>query len=510
MARTGQLIRGVFSNWVSLGLSVVVAFFLSPYLVHHLGDVGYGVWVLINSIIGYMGLLDLGLRGAVMRFVSREHTKGQHDEASRTVSAAFWLRVWIGLLIISIAVVLSFLIGRFFNIPPTLLMAARIAIITTGTSAALNLTFGVFAGVLSALHRFDLMSGVMIVQTLLRAAGVVYLLKTGHGIVGLAIWEFVTVALACAAYGILCFKLYPQLQLFFRRPDREILGRLWGYSSYVFLIHICLQLVYYTDNLIVGAFLSAASVTFYAIGGRLIEYVRQVVTSLTTTFTPLASTLEASGEKTQLQRLLIEGTRAALLLVLPMAVALMLRGPTFIGLWMGPQYAEISGRVMQILIVGQVFIVANNTSSGIAFGLEKHKTFALWFTAEAVANLVLSVLLVRRMGIMGVAWGTTITTLATQIIFWPPYICRVLEMPVSRYVWQSWTKPALATVPYAIACYFADQHWHANNMAEFFVQIFAILPIFVVSAGLWFWRDIRALLELRRATPVSTSAAAGS
>src|SRR4051794_22574354 len=135
MARTGQLIRGVFSNWVSLGLSVVVAFFLSPYLVHHLGDVGYGVWVLINSIIGYMGLLDLGLRGAVMRFVSREHTKGQHDEASRTVSAAFWLRVWIGLLIISIAVVLSFLIGRFFNIPPTLLMAARIAIITTGTSA---------------------------------------------------------------------------------------------------------------------------------------------------------------------------------------------------------------------------------------------------------------------------------------------------------------------------------------------------------------------------------------
>jgi O-antigen/teichoic acid export membrane protein len=507
MSRTSQLVRGVFSNWASLGLTVVVAFFLSPYLVHHLGDVGYGVWVLINSIIGYMGLMDLGLRGAVMRFVSREYTRGEHDESSRTVSAAFWLRVWIGLLLISITIVISFLIGKVFKIPPELLWAARIAIVTTGTSAAINLTFGVFAGVLSALHRFDLMSAVAIAQTMIRAAGVVWLLKTGHGIVALAFWEFVCVILACAAYTVLCFRLYPQLRLFFRVPDRQIIGRLWGYSSYVFLIHVCLQLVYYTDNLIVGGFLSAAAVTYYSIGGRLIEYVRQVVTSLTTTFTPLASTLEASGEEDKLRRLLIYGTRAALVLVLPFAIALILRGPTFIGLWMGEQYAAISGHVMQILIIGQVFIVANNTSSGIAFGLEKHKTFALFFSAEAVANLVLSVILVRWIGIMGVAWGTTLTTLATQILFWPPYICRIVGMPVRTYIWQSWTKPALAAIPYAIACWFLDRNWKANSMAEFFLQMTLIIPFFAGSVAVWFWSDIQMLLARRRAEPAVASAA---
>ena len=102
--------------------------------------------------------------------------------------------------------------------------------------------------------------------------------------------------------------------------------------------------------------------TFYAIGGSLLDYLRQVVSSVTTVFMPLASSFEARGEQDQLRRLLIQGTRGSIVIASPIAVALFFRGHTFIQLWMGGQYEHISGRVLQILLLAQVFSIANFTA----------------------------------------------------------------------------------------------------------------------------------------------------
>src|SRR5690242_14910624 len=92
-----QIGRTAVFNWLTLAAAIGVGFFLSPFIVRKLGGVGYGIWTLVNSLVAYMSLLDLGLRGAVTRYVSRYHTQGSHEDASQAISAAFWLRIWIGL-----------------------------------------------------------------------------------------------------------------------------------------------------------------------------------------------------------------------------------------------------------------------------------------------------------------------------------------------------------------------------------------------------------------------------
>ncbi len=490
MSKVRQLVKSIAGNWISFAISVGVAFFLSPFIVHHLGNIAYGVWTLVISMISFMSLLDLGLRGAVTRFVSRNHAQGDHLESSRAVSAAFWLRVWISLLIITASVILSLLSTRIFPIPTELRLAARWAIILTGTNLALTLSFGVFGGVLVALHRFALVSSVTVVQTLLRAAGVIWLLKSGHGILALAIWEFTVALLANATLAFLCFRIYPELRISLRRPDAAILRQFWSYSSYVFIIHCSVQLIYYTDNLIVGFFISASAVTFYAIGGSLLEYLRQVVSSVTTVFMPLASSFEARGEHDQLRRLLIQGTRGSILIASPIALALFFRGHTFIQLWMGGQYAQISGRVLQILLLAQVFGIANFTAGNIAYGLAKHRAFALSVLVESISNLGLSIFLIKLIGINGVAWGTVIPSLAVQLLFWPRYICKLLEIPVRLYLWQSWIRPGMAVIPFGVACYFSDRLLTATSLFQFFLQIAAILPVFLAGVALFFWKEL--------------------
>src|SRR6267142_5645642 len=148
----------VFLNWIALAISIGIAFFLSPFVVHRLGNVAYGVWTLVISMTAYMGLLDLGLRGAVTRFVSKHHARGEHQESSRTFSAALWFRAWIGLLIVLTSLGLSRAATHIFHIPPEMQVATSWAITIAGTSFAVTLTVGVFSGVLAALNRFDLIS----------------------------------------------------------------------------------------------------------------------------------------------------------------------------------------------------------------------------------------------------------------------------------------------------------------------------------------------------------------
>jgi O-antigen/teichoic acid export membrane protein len=482
--------RSITLNWAALAISIGVAFFLSPFVVHRLGNVAYGVWTLINSMIAYMGLLDLGLRGAVTRFVSRYHAQGEHLQSSRAVSAALWIRLGIGVLIVLTSLVLPQIAISVFRIPPEMQTATRWAIGVTGTSFAITLTMGVFGGVLVALQRFDLVSGVTMIQTVLRASGVLWLLKTGHGIVGLAVWELIVVVIANTGLTVIAFRTYRELKLLFQRLDSTTLRQLWGYSFYALLFNVCAQIVYCTDNLVVGVVLSAGAVTFFTIAGGLLEYARQVVGSLGTIVFPLASSLDAQGQQGELRRLLIQGTRATLLIALPMQAALFFRGHTFISLWVGQEYADVSGRVLQILLVSHVFAVANYTSYNIVWGLGKHKPVALMGILEATANLLLSIVLARRMGLVGVAWGTVIPSLAVQIFFWPRYISRILDVSVREYIWQGWIRSGLAVTPFGFACYLANRAWVSTSLLSFFTQMLLLLPALFIGVVLCFSKEL--------------------
>src|ERR1700687_3337874 len=105
MPRARRIAQNILSNWFALVVATAVGFFLSPYVVHHLGNLAYGVWVLVSSLVAYINLLDLGLQSAVVRFVSKGVAQENHDESSQTGSGALWMRLWISLAIIAAGLV---------------------------------------------------------------------------------------------------------------------------------------------------------------------------------------------------------------------------------------------------------------------------------------------------------------------------------------------------------------------------------------------------------------------
>lgn len=493
MTRTLQIVRGIMGNWMAMALGMGISFFLSPFIVHRLGTLTYGIWALVVALSSYAKLLDLGLYGAVQRIVSREHSLGNHAASSEAVGTALVIRLWIAGAIGGLGLISALILPRVFHIPADLASTSRIAVVLMTVNVAISLTLGVFSAVLSALQRYDVMSGYGMLQNLIRASGVWWALLHHHGIVALAVVELIAAVISSVGQVVAVVRLYPELQVTHRLGGRGLLREIWIFSYLVVIINLGGQLIYYSDNLVVGAFLSATAVALYAIGGNLVEYLRSIVYAMTTTFVPLASSFEARQDFERLRKLLIHGTRASLLICLPIGLALFFRGPTFIGLWMGPQYALTSGRVLQILLLASFTHLANATGVGIMVGLSKHRAQAYWVAEEAVANLALSIILVRMMGLLGVAWGTTIPAVAFNLLFRPKYACNLVGLKVGNYFWQSWIRPLLAAVPFAAACLVVERHWPATSLIRFFLQTGALLPIYVISVLAVFPQELRKL-----------------
>src|SRR6516164_9636198 len=113
-----KIIKNVGSSWFSLGANIVVGIFLSPFILHHLGDTAFGIWVLIFSVTGYYGLFDLGIRSSVVRYVSTFQAVEDMDGMARLINTSLVTYTAIGLVTMALTVAGSAFVNVLFKIPP--------------------------------------------------------------------------------------------------------------------------------------------------------------------------------------------------------------------------------------------------------------------------------------------------------------------------------------------------------------------------------------------------------
>ncbi len=493
-------VANVLWNWAGYLVSAVMAFFLSPFIVHRLGDTGYGIWVLLGSLVGYLGLLDLGVRGAVTRYVARFHARYQHREAIGLTSSALVIFTATGLLAIGASVGLAVFVADLFQVPEGMTSVARIVVILGGINIAVSLVSGVFGGVLSGIQRFDYINSVEVASQGLRTIAIILALRSGLGLVALAVIQLSVSCLRGLANYLLSRRLYPELLMSLRKCNRTHVDMVLSFGVSAFLLQASGMLILFSDSIVIGAFLPVSFITFFAIAANLTEYARAPISGITHTLTPWASALEAVEKKHQVQHVMLTAGRLATLVALPILVTFTVRGGSFIGLWMGPAYAEPAGKVLWILSLALGFAVAYQVVVVTMMGISRHAGLVPAFLVEAAANIGLSILWVNVYGIVGVAWGTAVPKLAACLLFLPWYVRHVLRVPIGRFCVEVWVRPAVAIVPFALGSYAIERWWAASNLFEYFIQIGLALPL----AAFGGWMFCLAGPEKRKLLPPGT------
>ena len=136
------IIRNVLSNWAGYGVNIAVALFLSPFIVHSLGDSTYGIWTLVVSLTGYYGLLDLGIRSGVGQYVTRYWAQGDMDGVNRTTNTALAVLSVTAIVGILATAVAAWFLPQLFAIEKAGVLEAQWAMFVMGTGFSISLPIG--------------------------------------------------------------------------------------------------------------------------------------------------------------------------------------------------------------------------------------------------------------------------------------------------------------------------------------------------------------------------------
>jgi O-antigen/teichoic acid export membrane protein len=194
------------------------------------------------------------------------------------------------------------------------------------------------------------------------------------------------------------------------------------------------------------------------------------------------SAQEGMGDMEGARRTALIGGKMAALVHLPIVVTFMLRGETFIGLWMGPEYAAPSGEVLWVLSVAYWFIAGRQIMVTTLMGLNRHRVLIPAALAEAALNVTLSVILVQKYGLVGVAWGTTIPFLINTTVVYPLLFSRSLGVPILATWRELWLLPSISIIPFLIVTYVVDRFYAPDSLLVFFGQVAAVLLFAIVGA----------------------------
>ena len=478
------IFRNVGANWIGLVVNLVLSFLIAPITVNALGNVYYGIWMLLMQFTGYLWLFDFGVRESVVKYVAQHHASDDREQLVSTVRTAVSIYSAVALLAMVGVVALTVAIPHLFNVPADAVTTARIAAFITGVTIAQSFVFNVFVGVVMGLQQFYRLTRVSVVLSVLRTTLIYGLLVNGQGIVALAVVQLVASLVFSVLVYRLCVKELPYLVIRLVRPSRKEAIKLFNYGKYVLVANVGDKIVFSTDAIVIAAFLPVSSLTFFAIGGSLIDYFRSFINSMGSVVNPVASSLEARNDAERLSRLFSGAAKAAVLLGLPVCLGFIFLGERFITLWMGPDYGPQAGRVLAVLAAGYIAGLPYRTVSAVMYGLGQHKYVAYSRLVEGGLNLAISIALITPFGLVGVAIGTALPHAVIVAGYLPLVLPRLFPISLREYYTWTYLRPLIAAVPFAVTCWVLEHVIQPAHLIPFMLMGAGSLIAYVIPA--WF------------------------
>jgi O-antigen/teichoic acid export membrane protein len=422
-----RVLRGSLANYAGRIVGTGTWFFITPFVLHHLGQTGFGLWVLAAALIGYGSLVELGITGAVTKYVAEFRAQDQTATLEALLGTALVLYALLGLIVGVLTLLLIPLADGLLGAAGLDAATGRAYVVLVGLTIAVTIPCLLSQAVLSGLHRYDLVSLGATLGALFSAAATVLALLAGAGLLGAVAINLLTTLVVQAINQWNLQRCAPQLRIDWRHASRPMARHVAGYSWSILVGRVAKRLKSRTDEIEVAAFMPLSAVAPYALAHRLSELAQTLADQFLRVLLPVASELDAEADTARLRQLYLTSSRLALAILVPLGCSVILLGRPMLTVWVGGEYADAS-YLVTLLTLAVLVETSQWPAVTVLQGMARHRPVMLVALGSAVANLLLSIVLVRSLGLAGVALGTLIPTTIENLLLVLPYTLRVMHV----------------------------------------------------------------------------------
>jgi O-antigen/teichoic acid export membrane protein len=350
-------------------------------------------------------LTSAGIAPSVAKFISEGKVK-KDDINKITSSAALYYSlggVFVGLTVFVIAPIIGSFIFRDLNV----VLPLRIA----SLAIPFGILISVYTGIFQGLKRIGYMSGVLLVEQMMRVVLAVFLVTAGFGVVG---------AISGSTLGFLSavplsYLLYKRLGLSFRDYDFGIFKEIFYFSIPTSITALSSFLLAYADILLIGVYMLPTDVGIYSAASPASRLMLAFTMALYAVIIPSVSELSANGSIKAIKHYFKISLLGIGLFIVPATLTSFIFSTQILTLLFTDVYIEAVPS-FQILIVGVAFLSLFMTNSAIFQGMGKPSAPMKVLLIFTFLDILLNIALIPRYGIEGAAFSTALAGVGAGVV----------------------------------------------------------------------------------------------
>lgn len=397
---------GAILSYISNIISIFISILYTPIMLQLLGQSDYGIYNIASSVISYLGLLSFGLGGAYSRFYFKKRKLG-NEKVAELNGLYFLIFLALSLIIFISGYIISsntrFIFGTKLLNEEIIKLSNSILILTVCLSCTFATT--VFDSYIMVnrkfiwqqiLKLFNTILSPMITLPLLLAGFKVYAILLGTCLIT-AITLFVNIYLS---YKVLRFKMS------FRNFDVSLLKEMFIFTFFLFLNSVIDQINWNVDKFLLTRLKGASLVAIYSISSQLNSYYLSFSTSISNVFIPeVNQQIIENNDINQVEKIFFKVGRLQILVLGLIISGFVIFGKRFIILWLGDSYIIAYYAALWLMLPVTVPLI-QNIGIEILKAMNKHKFRSLLYFFMAIVNILISIPLCYRFGVVGCAMGT--------------------------------------------------------------------------------------------------------
>lgn len=425
-----NIIKNSAFNLIGWIIPILVTLITIPFYISKISTEGYGIWILIGTITGYLSLVQLGIGPAVTKYIAEYNARKDLSAVIDTVNAALLFSLVIGIVAGIIIFIASPIFVRVFNVPLSLEKDAITSLKIGGLFFFLYLLLNVYLAIFVGLQRFDISNLLNILRTVLFAFLSCLMLISKYGIAGLSFANVVVNLFIVVVGHFMTIYTIKGYRFSFLRLLSS-LKIIFNYSIYSFISQAASLFNSRLAEIIIGVLLGPSAVTFFNVPSRLVGLFASGSSSISSILFPIASELQAENDISKIKRTFLKSSEYFSLLILPVYFIFVFFSKSLLELWISPDIANNSYKIMSVYSVAYLISGLTVVPSQFLRGFGKVKFIARFSVGIIVVSIFAYFPLINLFGIIGAGYSVLTTQLFGLIFIF--YSLKVLKISFREY-----------------------------------------------------------------------------
>lgn len=365
-----------------LVINVVIAFVMTPIMIHHLGNSNYGIWELLVAFVGYLGIFELGIGPALVRYIADAWSREDRVALERIFNTGVFGLAGAGLAGLVVLLVAAAWPEHILSSAGTGAQQLAPVLVVFGLNLAAYLPRTALSAYLLGLQAHLFVNLIQGIVAVILSVAMYHVLTAGWAspLIWLALIVLLGTFLQSAAMLFWILVIDGRVRLAVSSFRRDTLKELLGFGLKSTVIQTSTGLLSKLTGFAIAYTAGVGQLVYFVVPSRLVDYAHSLGTQLGFPLTPYFTHLAGSGNPVASRSAWIQTTRILQIVMFGLPIGIVVLGEPFIRLWIGQEYAE-KGRWTLYILCAALFaqgIVSNGAR--VLMSLGRHGRVA-WFSA---------------------------------------------------------------------------------------------------------------------------------